>query len=306
MDISVLLSTYRRSALLAQTLESLCRMDAGGLRWEVLVVDNAGDEETRRTAERMRGRLQIACLREPRKGKNNALNRAVEEARGALLVFTDDDIIADRFWLREMREGAERWPGFPVFGGRILPRFPSPDVPLPREHPFFIGAYVLADWNIHEGPYKAAYVWGPNMAVRAEIFREGWRFDPLIGPNGSNYIMGSETEFTMRLEKAGHGAVYLPKSLVHHQIRPEQLKPRWLYGRSFRDGRQKAVRYGRPDAPLLFGVPRYLVRRLVETGVERLFRFYDREKAVDLGLKYWNLRGMLHQYRKEGRGGERQ
>ncbi|MCC6347312.1 MAG: glycosyltransferase family 2 protein [Nitrospirales bacterium] len=304
MDISVLLSTYRRPVLLAQTLESLCRMDTGGLRWEVLVVDNAGDEETRKTVERLRERLPVTCLHEPRKGKNNALNRAVEEAKGTLLVFTDDDIIADRSWLREMGEGAERWPDFPVFGGRILPRFPSPDVPLPRRHPFFTGAYVLADWDIAEGPYKAAHVWGPNMAVRAGIFREGWRFNPHIGPNGSDYIMGSETEFTTRLEKAGCRAVYLPKSLVHHQIRAEQMTPRWLYGRSFRDGRQKAVWYGWPEAPLFLGVPRYLVRQLVETGVKRLFRFHDRETAIDLGLKYWNIRGMLHQYRQEKQKGE--
>ncbi|MBZ0156707.1 MAG: glycosyltransferase [Alphaproteobacteria bacterium] len=299
MDISVLLSTYKRPGLLAQTLASFCHMDASGLLWEVLVVDNAGDGETRRVVEGVQGKLDITCLLETRKGKNNALNRAVEEAKGSLLVFTDDDIIAERSWLREMWEGVERWPRFSVFGGRILPRFPSAHVPLPRQHPFFIGAYVLADWGIHEGPYNAAYVWGPNMAVRAKIFREGWRFDPHIGPNGSNYIMGSETEFTKRMEKAGYRAVYLPKSLVHHQIRPEQMKVRWLYGRSFRDGRQKAIWYGWPDVPLLFGVPRYLVRQLLETGMERLFRFYDRERAVDLGLRYWNIRGMLHQYRKE-------
>lgn len=298
MDISILLATYRRPELLSKALESFSRMETGSLEWEVIVVDNAGDDATREAVQRYEGLMKVACTVEERRGKNNALNRAIKAATGALFIFTDDDILADRLWLVEMWEGAGRWPGAAVFGGRILPKFTIPKAPLPHSHPFFKYAYVLADWQIAEGPYTAGQVWGPNMAIRAELFRKGWKFNPNIGPNGKNYIMGSETELTTRLEKSGYQPVYLPKSLVYHQIRAEQLKTKWLYQRSFKDGRQRAVWLGKPDVPLLFGVPRYMVRKLLENGIKHLVYFYDQERAIDFGLKYWNLRGMLYQYRK--------
>ncbi|MEW6116837.1 MAG: glycosyltransferase family 2 protein [Nitrospirota bacterium] len=298
MDISILLATYRRPDMLVRTLESFCHLTAEELDWEVIVVDNADDEDTRQIVERFRSVLEVTCLVERKRGKNNALNRGLEGARGELLIFTDDDVIADPMWLIEMWEGAARWPDHAVFGGRIIPKFDSTRIPISKKHPFFRGAYVLADWEIDEGPYDASYVWGPNMAVRAEIFRKGWRFNTDVGPNGGNYIMGSETEFTVRLEKEGFRSVYLPGSLVFHQIRPEQLKAKWLYGRSFRDGRQKALWYGRPDVPSVFGVPRYMIRQLIEARIKRLLYFYDRERAIDFGIKYWNIKGMLYQYWK--------
>jgi GT2 family glycosyltransferase len=242
--------------------------------------------------------LNVTYLVERKRGKNNALTRGLNRAQGELLIFTDDDVIADPAWLVEMWEGAARWPDDAVFGGRIIPKFDSPRIPISRKHPFFRGAYVLADWNINEGPYDASYVWGPNMAVRADIFRKGWALNTAVGPSGGNYIMGSETEFTVRLEKAGFRSVYLPRSLVFHQIRPEQLKAKWLYGRSFRDGRQKALWYGRPNVPEVFGVPRFMIRQLIETKIKRLLYFYDRERAIDFGIKYWNIKGMLYQYRQ--------
>ena len=45
-----------------------------------------------------------------------------------------------------------------------------------------------------EGPINPRLAYGPNMAIRAEIFHSGYRFDEAIGPKGANYAMGSEGE----------------------------------------------------------------------------------------------------------------
>jgi hypothetical protein len=103
----------------------------------------------------------------------------------------------------------------------------------------FDHAYAIADWVQPEGPYRASRVYGPNMAIRASVFHAGWSFDPAIGPDGTDtYIPGSETDPTMRLERAGFPAVYLPRALVLHQIRAEQLGLEWLSQRAFRKGRE--------------------------------------------------------------------
>lgn len=299
MDITVMLTTFRRAEILSQTLNSFCNIITDGLSWEILVVDNDGDPNTEEIVLGFSNKLPIRYLIEKKGGKNNALNKAVELAKGDLFVFTDDDVIADHNWLMEIWEGAMRWPDVSIFGGKILPRYPAgTKIPLSETHQFFKGAYVVADWDAGEGHYSPQKVWGPNMAMRPTIFLDGWRFNPEIGPNGDNYVMGSETELLMRLKESGMNAVFLPKALVHHQIRREQLEVAWLYGRAFRYGRSMAQLYELPNATYWFNVPRYLFRKLLETAIRRIIYCYDYDKRIDLGINYWILRGNIYQYRK--------
>jgi glucosyl-dolichyl phosphate glucuronosyltransferase len=297
MEISVILSTYKRAELLARTLNSFCFLTNKAFDWEVIVVDNANDPETQYKISEFSAKLPVKCIVETKKGKNNALNTAVETAKGDLLVFTDDDIIADCNWLTQMWEGSKRWPDFSIFGGKILPDFPPGSVPISAEHPFYSCAYVVADWKNEEGQYPARYVWGPNMAIRSRIFHEGARFDSNIGPCGNNYIMGSETELTGRLEKMGNGAIFLPLSLVFHQIRPEQLEITWLYGRAFRYGRSLAQTSGSRTVPFIFKAPRFLFRELLTAAIKKTAFFFYRKKKHYYGIEYWIIRGEIYQFR---------
>jgi glycosyltransferase involved in cell wall biosynthesis len=297
MDVSVLLATRRRPGLLRDTLDSLAAARVEEIRWELLVVDNAADRDTQRVAQDAASRLPLRLIVEPARGKNRALNRALDEARGALVAFTDDDVVVHVNWLSELWRGALRWPDATMFGGRILPRWPA-GVSAPDPHPFFLHAYAVADFKHPEGRYSSGYVYGPNMAIRRAVFEAGWRFDPTLGPDGTNdYVTGSETGLTVALEQAGHTAVYLPQALVEHQIRPEQLTPAWLYGRAFRKGRAEARKRG------LVGGWRRIPRDLyVQLGREyaafcrcRLMR--DQAGALDHGIAYWMSRGMIHHCR---------
>ncbi len=177
MHISIVLSTYRRLASLRQTLESFWSLATDGLDWEVLVVDNAGEHAVHDLVHTASQQLPVRYFVETTPGKNSALNRVLPECRGALYLFTDDDILADQRWLIEAWQGAQRWPHSAVFGGRVLPQWPAGEPPIPVHDPFARGAYVIADWGLPEAPYAAECVFDPNMAVRAAVFHAGW---PLI------------------------------------------------------------------------------------------------------------------------------
>lgn len=301
MHISVLLSTLKRPSLLEQTLKGFSSLETSAIDWELLVVDNADDEETREIVRQYSGRMPVKYLLEPRRGKNHALNHALEHAQGELFVFTDDDVLPERDWLTEMWEGSKRWPDNHVFGGRVLPRFPG-NRSLPFEHEFFLGAFVIADWDLPEGCYEAHMVWGPNMAVRSEIFRNGWRFNPNVGPDGTDeYASGSETNLTMRLEREGYRPVYLPRSLVYHQIREEQLENRWLFRRAFRLGQQAGHYETRTDLSMIFGIPRYLIPQVCKAYLKFVLSSLsgDRRSRFEHGILYWETRGTIYWYLKK-------
>ena len=300
MDISVIFATYKRPKLLEETLNSFLSLHTEDLTWEIVLVDNAGDRETEIVAQKYMDLLPIHYLTVTMRGKNNALNRAVSEARGELFVFTDDDVVVEPNWLIEMWEGANRWPRNHVFGGRILPKYPEGQVP-PFDHPFFVGAFAIADFAIPEGIYPAHKVWGPNMAIRGILFKEGWKFNSAIGPDGSTtYVMGSETDLTNRLEQAGNPAVYLPKALVYHQIRREQLDIDWLYGRAFRFGQSNSYKEKKSDISMCFGIPLHLIRKIIKAYLCIALSLFnkDKKKIFDRQLFLWETRGRIHWYRK--------
>jgi len=123
-------------------------------------------------------------------------------------------------------------------------------------------------------------VYGPNMAIRASIFASGVRFDSSIGPNGSNYAMGSETELVMRLSREGHRAWFVPEAVVAHLVRPEQLQKGWALKRATRWGRG-ILRISWCSQKLWLGIPRHL------------FRDIPKETASVLGAAIFFRQGAL-------------
>jgi len=295
VDLSLVLTTFRRPDLLAETLASFARLQADDFRWEVLVVDNTtGDAPTRAVVDGFAARLPMCLLVEPGRGVNRARNHALDHARGALLVFTDDDVAPRPDWLVELRRGVARWPDAQVFGGRVLPCWPPEG---PAVHALAENAYAIADWPYPEGPYSAHRVFGPNMAYRAEVFADGRRFDPRFGPDGTDvYVTGSETSFNLELERAGLVPVYLPGAVVYHRVRREQLEPAWLYKRAFRLGRWNAHLAGlslRPwrALPGLLSDLRHTRARFTAARTRG-----EPNATLEAGLAYWRRRGALYHW----------
>jgi glycosyltransferase involved in cell wall biosynthesis len=303
-DLSVIIATRNRAGLLAQTLGGIGRQELGNLAWEVVVVDNGSVDDTPAVLRAVGTALPLVVLQEPRAGKNRAMNRALEVARGRLLIFTDDDVEAAPGWLAEMAAAAGRWKNYGIFGGPVLLTYPegTPDwvkacVTLGANFPLFVHSQP-------EGPINLA-PFGPNYAVRREALA-GVRFDENIGPGaGASYAMGSETELLLRLMRRGVQAVYVPGSLVHHVIQPAQLETAALLKRGFRSGRS-AVRLGwdadvvRPGRQVL-RAPRYLWRMALEAGTRYAVRLpAGRRASLAAGLRFAFLLGCLYEYRSRG------
>jgi glycosyltransferase involved in cell wall biosynthesis len=123
MMITVAIPTLNRAESLKRTLESLAAMRIPmDLAWEVLVVNNGGTDHTDQVIDSFVGRLPIRRVVEPKRGVSNARNRAVDEAKGDYILWTDDDVVVDPGWLAAYADAFKRWPDVAVFGGKIVPR----------------------------------------------------------------------------------------------------------------------------------------------------------------------------------------
>jgi glycosyltransferase involved in cell wall biosynthesis len=239
MRVKVVFATRNGARTLRRVLEGHAALR---LRPEQLVVvDNGSSDATPAILAEAPSRhpdLPLNVLREPSSGKNRALNAALALVADAdLVAFTDDDAIPAPDWLDQLVTAAAEAPDHAIFGGAIQPEWmePPPAWILRWRVPLDICFAVNA--GLPPGPVAAKRVWGPNMAIRGAVLRAGHRFDTGVGPDGTAiYPMGSETEFTRRLERAGHRAWFAASAVVHHMVRPEQMRLEWILGRAYRCG----------------------------------------------------------------------
>ena len=130
MEISVIICTYNRAELLTKALASMEQLDVPtNVAWELLVVDNNSNDSTRDvvTDYAQRGKLPIRYLFEPQQGKMHAVNLGINEARGRIVAFTDDDVLFDSHWLDALLKAFEQYNCAGV-GGRVIATwdFPKP------------------------------------------------------------------------------------------------------------------------------------------------------------------------------------
>lgn len=295
--ITVLFATHNGEKTLPTMLDAFCQLIKPIQGWEIIAVDNASTDSTANIIKSYIDKLPIHYLYEDKKGKNNALNLGVSLAKGDLIVFTDDDVIPESNWLVSLAECANLRQDYTIFGGVIKPYWPKRPDKWIIDHVPLGATYAITKEDLEEGDISPGLVWGPNMAIRREVFDAGHRFDTSVGPNGKkNYAMGSETEFTIRLHKIGYKSWFCRNAVVQHIIRDYQLDSKWIVERAYRLGRsmyrQEFVAYSSSDIPLLFGIPRWRFRRLIDEYFKYFFAFLTRNR-VALFCASWEISFIL-------------
>src|SRR5271163_2834121 len=183
MKVTAILCTYNRCKSLATALDSLAAsILPETVEWEVLVVDNNSKDRTREVVDEFSQRYpnRFRYLFEPRQGKSHALNKGIQESRGDVLAFVDDDATVEPAWLQNLTAGLHEgeWAGA---GGRTLPAL---SCRLPRwlalVGPRNMGGVVAALFDLGDTPGaldRAPY--GTNMAFRKKMFEKygGFRTD---------------------------------------------------------------------------------------------------------------------------------
>jgi glycosyltransferase involved in cell wall biosynthesis len=263
MHVTVAVCTWNRSGLLDQTLAGLrhLRIPAGA-EWELLVVNNNCTDDTDAVIARHAPHLPLRRVFEPEQGLSHARNCAVREAGGELLVWTDDDVLADPAWLAAHVQAAADWPKAAFFGGPVAPWFAVPPPGwVARNLDLLACMYAIQQLTAEVRPLAAGESpVGANMAFRTDVLRS-CPFDPALGRMGSRLVGGEELDVFDRLRAAGAQGVWVGTARVQHYIPPQRLTRayvrQWQLGCGRTLVRGNAGRLGKA----VWGVPRWALRR---------------------------------------------
>ncbi len=295
--ITVIIATSGRPKSLSNTLESLAQTHKPKCSWNLMVVVNGGDITSFKVASSFETSLPIKVYFLKETGKNRALNSAIGDIVSGLVVFTDDDIKFDPLWLCQWSEQTNcKYPNFILCGPIELEMDPHIKqiihaLELPED-------FLFSKTPVREnGPICGEQCWGGNMAIHSDVFKLGHRFNEQMGPNGtSNYPMGSEVEFCIRMEKIGFCCQAISEPKVFHKVRADQLTDKSISGRYFRAGRsaylcrrrdQNSVK---PPWDLFSGLFFLKVRLLIGK-----WHFCDQERR-HIKNTYAFIKGQIYEY----------
>jgi glycosyltransferase involved in cell wall biosynthesis len=237
------------------------------LAWELVVVDNGSVDHTRDVVESFADRLMVRYLREPQRGHAHASNCAVDAARGAYIIWTDDDVVVDPFWLAAYVEAFRQCPEAAVFGGPIIPKY-APPVPawIVQNEALLGGAFGARDFdelNLSGAANPQELPYGANFAVRSEEQR-AFRYNTNLGHRPGQRRLGEETDVMLRILQSGATGRTVPQARVQHCIRPDMQTIAFVAARAASWGESRPVIEGAKHADTRwFGAPRWLWRRLV-------------------------------------------
>lgn len=306
--LSVIMATRNGADTLPTVLERYCRLQPPQQPWRLLVVENGSTDDTFQILTAYQRHLPMLLLRCEQTGKNHALNHALDHLFGDgapaaedMLIFTDDDALPAMDWLRQWEQCSQHQPQYAIFGGSILPDWAEPPPAwLLQNIPLGL-MYGLTSSERAAGVIHPGLAWGANMALRASLLWPARRFDHRLGPCGTHYAMGSETELTRRLARLGHQVWFCPQAQVAHHIRRSQLSLAYLLAKAQRAGRGQYLQ----DQPGLYPewrrVPRWLWRRYLQTGWACLRAAVLRQRQ-ELIRQRWDL-AFLHGYVQQARLG---
>ena len=200
--ISVIIPIYQHWELTQILFDALARQTLSKSDWECFIVDNGSDVVPE--AETLPD--FVALLECPQPGSYAARNRALKEAAGELLVFTDADCRPDPQWL-EIIWNAYQSHYHPtlIAGGVNVRRFDG-------QNPNSIESYDMAMGLPQERYTRHGYAVTANLSIPKVVFDRVGTFD-------DQRFSGGDAEFCQRAGKAGIPLAYLPEATVDHPAR---------------------------------------------------------------------------------------
>ena len=225
--VTVAVCTRDRTLKLATCLDALVQLDYPAL--DLLVVDNAPSNSA---TERLVSTTypHVRYVREPQPGLNWARNRAIREAHGEIVAFTDDDVVVDQDWVTALVRVFTEDDSAMAVTGLVVPYELETEAQFLFEEYGGFGRGFERRW-FQANPKRAGdtarrhggagkFGTGANMAFRRTLFDQIGYFDLALDV-GTVTNGGGDLDMFYRVLKEGHVLVYEPSAIIRHCHRRE-------------------------------------------------------------------------------------
>lgn len=253
--LSVVVSTFNRSWLLATCLESLAKQSLNPELFEVLVINNNSTDDTDGVVG---GFLEVMknlkLVHEPIQGLSNARNRGWREASGRYVAYLDDDARADSFWCEKILAAfLSSKTSVLAVGGKVRPWYECAPPAWFDEH------FELRSWGekpcfLDPSCARSGFS-GSNFAVSKELFFKYGGFSDKLGMCGTKIGGGEESEFFARVYD-GEGTDarfwYDPNLFVWHWTPKRNMTVLYRMNRGFRFGQSVGLNRSNKRSLLIY------------------------------------------------------
>lgn len=233
---TVVIPTYNGENRLPLVLDQLRQqIHTQNIPWEVIVVDNNSLDKTAKVVQEYQqswpAHIPLRYYLETQQGAAFARQKAVEEAKGSIIGFLDDDNIPALDWVSAAYHFAQQYPQAGAFGGRIQGKFEQPQVLPPN---FEKIACFLA--LVERGNQPIQYHFkdrllppGAGLVVRKEAWKKAVPKRLVLNHKGRNAKLASEDlEAILYIQKAGWEIWYSPQLKIEHLIPSWRLEKDYL------------------------------------------------------------------------------
>lgn len=223
--ISVIICTYNREKFLYDALCRVAQNDFPHVNYEIVLVNNNSTDNTENECQRFANDfpgVQFRYFVETKQGLSHARNRGIEESRGDILVFLDDDSFVKSDYLSNLQKQMDQHLDAMAFGGRISPLFESGETPkwLCKWTYSWVSAIDKGDQVTRfEGN---SYPIGANMGFRKSCLDQCGNFNTELGRSKKNLMGGEEKDIFNRLKEKSMPIFYFPDIHVEHVIPPQR------------------------------------------------------------------------------------
>ncbi|WP_413164612.1 glycosyltransferase [Capilliphycus salinus ALCB114379] len=200
--VSVIVPVYNNSELLRKCLTALENQTYPQERYEVIVVDNASQEDIKSVVSDFK---QAKLTFESKPGSYVARNQGISIAKGEVIAFTDSDCIPAKDWIESGVKNLVKLENCGFISGRVEFIFQNPDSPTAIE---FYDSFFLNQKKYIREQFGAT----ANIFTYASVFEKVGLFNPNLKSNG-------DRDWGNRVFAAGYNPSYCSEVCVQHPAR---------------------------------------------------------------------------------------
>lgn len=236
-ELSIIICTHNRANLLSSVLNSMVKQNCSKEDFEVIIIDNASNDNTKAIIESFKSSLQnLQYIYEPSIGLSFARNAGLKAAIGQYVAFLDDDAKPCEEWAASLIYDFENLTPRPVcIAGKVIPLW---EAEKPKWYPSrfesLLGLLDFGNESYFLGSNQAPI--GANMAFIREVLVQMNGFSSDLGRKGKNLLSNEEIQLFIMMHKKGYPIYYEPKACVEHLMQKERLTKKWLIRRLYWQG----------------------------------------------------------------------